>query len=95
MVALTDNNISFKEYSKEIIYKNLEIEIQKIWLHKTNTVPLILLYYQKETEKHINKIFASPSILEIKKKTNSFQNGHLLNVTEKISTKKRQQKKTT
>ena len=53
-----------------IKYKDLEIEIEKMWHLKTTTVPVILIalgIIKKETNKHINKIPGSPSLYEIQK----------------------------
>ena len=38
----TDNNISVKEYNKISQYKDLEIEIEKMWYFKTTTESVIV-----------------------------------------------------
>ena len=42
MTVPSDNNISLKEYEKLAKYKDLEIEIQKMWKVKTTVVPVVL-----------------------------------------------------
>ena len=51
-------------------YKDLEIEIQKMWHLKTQTVPVIVValgMIRKGTEKLLAKLPGSPSLGEIKK----------------------------
>ena len=65
-----DDNISVKEYNKISKYKDLEMEIEKMWHLKTTTVLGIvwaLDIIKKRTDKHINKIINSPSLYEIQK----------------------------
>ena len=38
----TDNNVSLKEYNKIDKYKDVEIEIEKMWHLKTTIVPVIM-----------------------------------------------------
>ena len=55
----TDNYTSVKEYNKISKYKDVEIEIEKIWYLKVTTVPVIegaLGMIKKGTDNHINKI---------------------------------------
>eukprot|EP00795_Rhopilema_esculentum_P008488 gene8488-14486_t len=66
----TDRNISSKEFDKLSKYKDLEIEIQKMWKVKATTVPVIvgaLGMIKKGTENHISKIPGEPSLKEIQK----------------------------
>eukprot|EP00794_Sanderia_malayensis_P001843 gene1843-2075_t len=54
-----DQNIAPKEFDKLSKYKDLEIEIQKMWSLKTTTVPVIvgaLGMIKKQTQKHLDKI---------------------------------------
>ena len=51
-------------------YKDLKIEIEKMWYLKTTTVPVILGalgMIRKGTNKNITKIPSSPSLIEIQK----------------------------
>ena len=69
MSVLTDNNIT-KKYYNISKYKDLEIEIEKMWLTKNITEPVIvgsLGMIQKATYKDLNKIPSSPSQYVIKK----------------------------
>ena len=69
MSVSTDNNTSVKKWNK-IRYKNLEIEIEKMWLLKTTIIPLIvgtLSMIKKRTDKHINKILSSLNLYELQK----------------------------
>ena len=50
----TDNKISVKEYNKISEYKDLEIEILKMWHLETTTTPVIL-GVQGMIKKRINK----------------------------------------
>ena len=66
----TDRNISSKEFDKLSKYKDLEIEIQKIWKLNATTVPVILGalgMIKKGTENCISKIPGEPSLEEIQK----------------------------
>ena len=42
MSVPTDNNISVKEYNKVNKYKDLEIEIDKLWQLKSTTLPALV-----------------------------------------------------
>ena len=42
MSVPSDRNISAKEFEKFSKYKDLEIEIAKIWRMKTKTIPVIV-----------------------------------------------------
>ena len=57
-------NTSVKEYNRISKYKDLEIEIEKMGLFKTSTVPVlvgVLGIVKKGTVEDINKIPSSPS----------------------------------
>ena len=70
MSVPTDNNISVNEYNKITKYKDLEIEIEKIWHLKTNIMPVTVWtrsMNNKGTDKHINKIPGNPNRYEMQK----------------------------
>ena len=86
MEVPTGNIISKNRISK---YKELEIEIEKMWHFKTTTVPVIvekLVMNKKGTDKHTNKIPGSPSQDEILKKS-SLLIQSTIKVTEKYRPK--------
>ena len=68
MSVLSYKNMSLKEFEKISKYKDLEIEIQKMWHLKTQTVPVIvgaLGMIRKGTEKHLANLPGSSSLGEI------------------------------
>ena len=55
----SDGNISAKEFQKLSRYKDLEIEIAKMWKMKTKTIPVIvgaIDMIKKGTQKYVNEI---------------------------------------
>ena len=59
MKILADKNVSVAEFEKVSKYKDLEIEIEKLWHMKTVTIPVVigvLDMIKKGTEKHLEKI---------------------------------------
>ena len=70
MSVPSDKNIAVKEFDKLSKYKDLEIEIQKMWKLKASTVPVIvgaLGMIKKRTEEFVNMIPGTPSLQEIQK----------------------------
>ena len=66
----TDKNVSLKMFDKLSKYKDLEIEIQKMWNLKTCTVPVVvgaLGLIRKGTEEFISKIPGEPNLQEVQK----------------------------
>ena len=66
----TDRNISSKEFDKLSKYKDLEIDIRKMWKLRASTVPVIvgaLGMIKKGTEHHISTIPGDSSLQEIQK----------------------------
>ena len=64
----SDNNVSVKEIEKLSKYKDLEIEITKMWRIKAVTVPVIigaLGVINKNVEKHIRKLPCTLNIQEM------------------------------
>ena len=66
----SEKNITVKEFDKISKYKDLEIEIQKMWKLKTTVVPVIvgaLGMIKKGTQNHLEKIPGNHSLREIQK----------------------------
>ena len=67
----TDKNVSVAEFEKLSKYKDLEIEVEKLWHMKTVTIPVVigaLGMIKKGTDKHLEKIPGSPNLDEMQKK---------------------------
>ena len=59
MTVPSERNLSVKEYEKISKYKDLEIEIQKMWHLKAIVMPVVigaLGMIKKKTENHIKRI---------------------------------------
>ena len=70
MSVPSDSSISAKEFEKFSKYKDLEIEIAKMWKMKTKTIPVIvggLGMIKKGTQKHVNEIQGIYLLLKFKK----------------------------
>ena len=66
----SDSNIRAKEFEKLSNYKDLKIEIAKMWTMKTKTIPVIvgaLGMIKKGTQKYVNEIPEKLSFAEIQK----------------------------
>ena len=66
----SDSNISAKEFEKLSKYKDLKIEIAKMWKMKTKTIPVIvgtLRMIKKGTKKYVNEIPRNLLVAEIQK----------------------------
>ena len=66
----SDGNISAKEFQKLSRYKDLEIEIAKMWKMKTKTIPVIvgaIHMIKKGTQKYVNEIPGNLSLSGIQK----------------------------
>ena len=60
MTCPQDSNLSRKEFQKLTHYKDLEIEVTKMWKLKTNIVAVVvgtLGMIEIGTEQHVNKIY--------------------------------------
>ena len=63
-------NVSVAEFEKLFKYEDLEIKIEKQWLMKTVTIPVVvgvLGMFKKGTEKHLEQIAGSPNLAEMQK----------------------------
>ena len=70
MSVPSDSNISAKEFEKLSKYRDLEIEIAKMWKMKTKSIPVIvgaLSMIKKRTQKYVNEILGNLSLTEIQK----------------------------
>ena len=70
MSVPSDSNISATEFEKFSKYKDLDIEIAKMWKMKRKTKPVIvgaLDIIKKRTQKYVNDIPGKLSIAEIQK----------------------------
>ena len=70
MSVQSDSNISATEFEKCSKYKDLEIDIAKMWKIKTKTIPVIvgaLGMFKKKTQKHVNEIPGNLPLAEIHK----------------------------
>ena len=70
MTVPSDRNLSIKEYEKMSKYKDLEIEIQKMWHLKVTMIPVVieaLGMIMKKTEGHIKRIPGNPCYRNYKK----------------------------
>ena len=70
VVVPADKNISLKEFQKLSKYKDLEIEVTKMWKLKTKTIPVVigaLGMIKKGTQNSIDQIPGKPSLQEIQK----------------------------
>ena len=66
----TDRNISVKEFDKLSKYKDLQIEIERMWHLKTTIVPVVvgaLGMVKKGIQNHLNAIPGEPNLQEIQK----------------------------
>ena len=70
MSVPNDNNVSAKEFEKLSKYKDLEIEISKMWNVKTRTIPMIigaLGVIKKGTKEHLENIPGKIPLCELQK----------------------------
>ena len=70
MCVPADTNVSLQEFDKLSKYKDLEIEIKKMWHLKPTVIPVVigaLGLIKKGTEKHIEKIPGKISLSECQK----------------------------
>ena len=70
MKIAADKNVSVAEFEELSKYKDLEIEVEKLWYMKTVTIPVVigaLVMIKKGTEKHLQKIPESPNLGEMEK----------------------------
>ena len=79
----SDSNISAKKFEKLSKYKDLDIEIAKMWKMKTKTIPVIvwaLGMIKKGTQKYVNENPGNLSLAEIQKVVLN-STAHILRIT--------------
>ena len=72
MTCPMDCNVSKKEFKKLATYKDLQIEVTRMWQLETTIIPVVigaLGMIKKGTETHVNKIPGNISIPELQKIT--------------------------
>ena len=72
MSVPSDTNVSLKIFEKLSSYKDLEIEVTKIWHLKTTTLPVVigaLRMVAKTTPNYVSQIPRAPSLTELQKIT--------------------------
>jgi len=70
MTIPTDRNISVKEFDTLSKYKDLQIEIERMWQLKTTVIPVVigaLGTVRKEVLNHLKLIPGEPNLQEIQK----------------------------
>ena len=83
MSVPSDSNISAKKFEKLSKYKDLDIEIAKMWKMKTKTIPVIvwaLGMIKKGTQKYVNENPGNLSLAEIQKVVLN-STAHILRIT--------------
>ena len=72
MTIPSDTNISFKIFEKLSRYKDLEIEITKMWHLKTTTMPVVISalgMVAKTAPNYVSQIPGAPFLIELPKMT--------------------------
>ena len=70
MTVPSERNVTIKEVEKLSKYKDLEIEVSRMWEMKTTTIPVVigaLGLIKKGLEKRLKQIPGSPKMQEIQK----------------------------
>ena len=70
MTVPSDRNVSLKKYGKFSKYKDLEIEIQKMWHLKTTVIPVVigvLGMIKRKSEDRIKQIPGNPRLHKMQK----------------------------
>ena len=70
MTVPADRNIAPKEFEKISKYKDLEMEIQKMWHLKTTVIPVVvgaLGLLKRGTDEYVDSIPGKPKLFEVQK----------------------------
>ena len=71
MSVPSDANVSLKIFEKLSKYKDLEIEVTKMWHLKTTTLPVVigaLGIVAKTSRNYVSQVSGALSLIELKKK---------------------------
>lgn len=66
----SDTNVSLKIFNKSRTYKDLEIEVMKMWHLKTSTLPIVISAWgivAKAASNYVSQIPGAPSLTELQK----------------------------
>ena len=66
----SDTNVSLKIFNKSRTYKDLEIEVMKMWHLKTSTLPIVISAWgivAKAAPNYVSQIPGAPSLTELQK----------------------------
>ena len=80
MAVPSERNVATKEVEKIAKYKDLEIEISKMWNMKTNVIPVVigaLGLIRKRINRHVEQIPGSIRVEELQKNCTLTQNNSL------------------
>ena len=72
LAVLADKNNSLKEFQKFSKYKDLQIEVTKMWKLQTKTIPVVIrvlgmIMINKGTQNFTDQIPGKPSLKEMQK----------------------------
>ena len=67
MTIPSDRNIALEEIEKKSKYKDLELEIQRMWHMKTVVIPVVDGAVKKGMVENINKVSERNTVTEIQK----------------------------
>ena len=67
MTVPSDRNIALKEIEKKNEYKDLELEIQRMWQMKTVMIPVVDEAVKKGMVENIKKVSQTATVTEIQK----------------------------
>ena len=67
MTVPSNKNIALKEIEKKNEYKDLELEIQRMWQMKTVFIPVVVGTVKKKMVENIKKVSETATVTEIQK----------------------------
>ena len=63
----SDRNIALKKIEKKSKYKDLELEVQRMWQMKTVMIPVVVGTVKKKMVENIKKVSETATVTEIQK----------------------------